>query len=662
MLRFGCLFLLSLLWQNSLAQLPETDWLPETAAEENTVEDGQLLLEETHWEQNGKIRWHQASRLEKLQLPGMTETLLLAIEKHELAFGPLLEFEEFQSITALPFELIRLWRPLLRMDANFKLTFTAGSEGKHQLLWRTRSLLENQAGYDPQRQIEGLSAYAGSPWQQLLRYRFEGQNIQFSTVLERDPGELPWHLSFVLAGTGPGKSRWMLGDMRYGAGYGLTINTGFYAGKSSDPLLAIPLSSGLRPAASAAEWQRFRGVGLSFDIGPKLKYQLLLSYARQHATLREPLLDDAEQATQSLYVSGLFRTHTEREKWRQIGEFTAAQALQWQHKNVVLGWSSVYHRWQHPFSAGGRPDQLHQFQGQNQWLNSLWWRSQWRNLSFYGESAVDAQGDPAFLVGWLWPMHQNFGIQGSFRKYSLAYQAAYAQSLSARGQVQAESGELVGFWWETARKWRIQGLVDSYRWPWLRYQIDRPTVGNDKQVLVFYQQRKHAQWSLRLRSFESAQNRSQEGPAVDLQKRWQVRLMYRFQPHPQCDIVLGYQQNRQTAPSRTFGFGFWQSIRWQSVDKKLSLAAQMTLFDTDNYATRLYVAERDLRFANSMPVLSGEGQRWLILTQCKLGKNWDVGVRFARLHYFDRDEVGSGLELISGNSRSEIKFQLGLKF
>gem|GEM_PF-6064586 len=658
MFRFALFFILMLGGLSSAAQLPETDWLPETQANEAVVEDGQLLLEETSWEQHGKIRWHQASRLERLQLPGMTESLLLAIEKHEQQYGPLLDFEEFQCIDGLAVEQLRIWRVLIRMEPNFKLKLVAEKEGKHQLLWRTRHILENQEGYSLSRQVDGRSFYAGSPWQQLFRYRYDGHPLQFAVVLERDPGEIPWQLSFALSGKGPGKSRWMIGDMRYGAGYGLTINTGFYAGKSSDPLLAIPLSSGLRPAASAAEWQRFRGVGLQFSIHPKVEYQLMLSYTRQHASLGEQLQDEDAEGTQRLYAAGLFRTATELKKWRQLGEFTAAQAIQWQHKKLVVGWSSVFHHWEYPFLPSNRPDQLYQFSGQKQWLNSLWWRGQWRNLSFYGEMALDAQLDRAWLVGWLWPLHKTFGIQGSLRHYGVAYQSPYAQSLSARALVQGESGKLAGFWWEPVRKWRIQALIDHYSWPWLRYQIDRPSAGNDKQVWVFYQQRKQAQWSLRLRTFETERNRSQEGPFVDPNKRWQLRLMYRFLPHPQCDIVLGYQQSQQLSPTPTRGYGFWQSIRWQAENKKLSIAAQMILFDTDTYDTRLYVSERDLRFASSMPVLSGEGQRWMVLSQYKLGKSWDVGLRFARLRYFDRDEVGSGLDLIHDWKRTEFKIQL----
>lgn len=662
MFRPALLFVLILASQRVCAQLPETDWQPESEVAEANVEDGQLLLEENSWEQGGKIRWQTSSRLERLQLPGMTETLLLAIEKHELQFGALLDFEEFQLIEGLDLALLPVWRQLIRMEPGFRLKFVAEKDGKHQILWRSRRILEAQAGYDPKRMLDGKSPYAGSPWHQLMRYRFDGKSTQLSLVLERDPGEIPWHLSMVVSGKGPANSRWMLGDMRYGAGYGLTINTGFYAGKSSDPLLAIPQSSGLRPAASAAEWQRFRGVGMEFVFSQKLHYQLMLSYARQHGSLVEQLTDEASAGLQSLYVSGLFRTNTELEKWRQIGEFTAAHALQWQHKKIWLGWSSVFHRWDYPFVRGNRPDQLYQFEGSSQWLNSIWWRGQWRNLSYYGEIAMDGQYDRAWLLGWLWPMHKNFGLQGSFRKYGEAYQAPYAQSLSARGQVQGESGSLVGLWWEPARKWRFQVLIDHYRWPWLRYQIDKPAAGNDKQLLVFYQARKQAQWSLRLRFFEGERNRSQEGPLIDAYNRWQVRLLYRFQPHPQWDMVLGYQQSNDNSTTAAFGYGIWQSLRFQSMDKKWSLAAQMILFDTDNYDTRLYVAERDLRYASSMPVLSGEGQRWVVLAQYKLGKSWDFGLRYARLRYFDRDIVGSGLDQITGPQRSEIKIQLGIKF
>ncbi len=662
MSRFTFLLLLILVGSATNAQLPETDWQPEADVAEASVEDGQLLLEENTWEHLGRIRWQQSNRQERLRLPGMTEAILLAIEAHEQLYGPLLDFEEFQQIADLPLELLRSWKPYIGMELSFKLRFTPEKSGQHQLLIRNRRILEAQQGYDPLRAAEGRSHYPGSPWHQLIRYRYDGHPLQLGLVLERDPGELPWHFSLALSGKGPGKSRWILGDMRYGAGYGLTINTGFYAGKSSDPLLAVPVSSGLRPAASAAEWQRFRGVGLQLALSHKLEYTVMLSFARQHGTVSTDVEKAGAGEINNLYVSGLFRTQTEREKWRQVGEFTAAQSLQWQYKNWLTGWSSVFHRWSAPFVVGQRPDQLHQFSGQQQWLNSVWWRYNWRNLQTYGEWAIDAQADQALIMGCLWPMHKNFGLQGSIRQYAARYQALYAQSLSARGQVQGESGILAGFWWEPARKWRLQALVDYYRWPWLRYQIDRPSGGYDRQFLLFYQQRKQAQWSLRLRSFTGERNRSEAGPLVDAHQRWQLRLLYRFQPHPLCEVVFGYQQSSQSSPEAAWGYGFWQSIRFQSENKKLSLAAQMILFDTDNFDNRLYIAERDLRYASSMPVLSGEGQRWVVLAQYKLGKSWDVGLRFARLRYFDREEVGSGLELIRGPQRSELKMQLGIRF
>lgn len=146
MFRFACFLVLSLTGLVSHAQLPETDWLPETDAAEASVEDGQLLLEETAWEQRGQLRWHNANRQERLQLPGMTEDLLLAIETHEQYFGVILDFEEFQQIEGLSPELLRIWRPLLRMEPNFKFKIVPEKEGKHHCFgeagefWKTNKV------------------------------------------------------------------------------------------------------------------------------------------------------------------------------------------------------------------------------------------------------------------------------------------------------------------------------------------------------------------------------------------------------------------------------------------------------------------------------------------------------------------------------------------
>ncbi len=653
--------LLLLTFTTSRAQLPENELLPDALTEDVLVDESSHWLEQLGWEHPDKIKWNQADRLQLLQLPGMNENLLLEIEKHQQRFGPLLDFEELQQIAGISPEMLKNWRKLVVTGTSGKTTLPEIQACKQQILWRSKRILQEQQGYSPGRAAQNLSYYPGTTWQHLLRYRLDSPHLKIGLVIEKDAGENQKHLSFSIAGGRSDRLQWILGDMRYGAGFGLTMNTGFYAGKSSDPLLAIPYTAGLRPSASAAEWHRLRGAGLSLSLSKYLQAEIMFSYSLQHSTLQQD--ETRENAViQNLYTAGLFRTGTEQSKWRNLRETTAAASVQWKKKHYLLGLNTVFHHWPKNFLQGTEAYQRFDFQENQQWLNSFHGRYNWKNLTHYGELAFDAKLHTALLTGFLWPPHPKFGWQGSFRRYHRAYFAFLGQSLSTKSELQGEQGWVIGCWWEPAKHWKIQLLSDQYQWDWLRFQLDKPAGGLDKLLVIHYQATRQQQWLFRLRSVESFQNRSQTGPALEAVYRWQGRLQLRLVPHPDVECKLSWQHHRQLKPSYATGNAFWQSVRYQHPDKKWSFQSQICLFATDNFDTRLYVREGDLRYAVSMSSVSGEGQRWLLTAQWKPFRNWELGLRYAVLRHFDSDHTGSGLDEIDGPERSELKGQIIAKF
>jgi len=51
-----------------------------------------------------------------------------------------------------------------------------------------------------------------------------------------------------------------------------------------------------------------------------------------------------------------------------------------------------------------------------------------------------------------------------------------------------------------------------------------------------------------------------------------------------------------------------------------------------------------------------------LILKYSLYKNLNFWLRFASSIYWNKDEIGTGLEIIHGNTRSEIKAQLIWKF
>jgi hypothetical protein len=74
------------------------------------------------------------------------------------------------------------------------------------------------------------------------------------------------------------------------------------------------------------------------------------------------------------------------------------------------------------------------------------------------------------------------------------------------------------------------------------------------------------------------------------------------------------------------------------------------------------VYENDVWLAYSLPAYYGVGSRDYILIEYKINKMISCWLRYSQTKYKDRDEIGSGLDLIKGNRKDDIKVQLMVKF
>ena len=110
----------------------------------------------------------------------------------------------------------------------------------------------------------------------------------------------------------------------------------------------------------------------------------------------------------------------------------------------------------------------------------------------------------------------------------------------------------------------------------------------------------------------------------------------------------------------TKGFALIQDINYDI--GRFSFSTRYALFDTDNYDNRLYVYEKDVWLAFSLPAYFGQGIRNYVMVQYKLSQKVDLWVRWARTYYANQDTIGSGSETIDGNTRNDVKLQAKIVF
>jgi hypothetical protein len=105
-----------------------------------------------------------------------------------------------------------------------------------------------------------------------------------------------------------------------------------------------------------------------------------------------------------------------------------------------------------------------------------------------------------------------------------------------------------------------------------------------------------------------------------------------------------------------------QSIGFKFKKLPLQLDASAAWFQTDDYASRISMYEKGLLYSFSIPSFYGKGERLAFHARYELNEHFIFQAKYGWTHYRDRDIIGSGLEQIDGNTKSDLYLQLRWKF
>lgn len=89
---------------------------------------------------------------------------------------------------------------------------------------------------------------------------------------------------------------------------------------------------------------------------------------------------------------------------------------------------------------------------------------------------------------------------------------------------------------------------------------------------------------------------------------------------------------------------------------------RLMYFETGGYDSRMYAYENDVLYSFSIPVFYDKGYRYYININYDVSKKISLWLRLAQTIYKDKATVGTGLDEINGNRRTEVKWQLQYYF
>lgn len=606
--------------------------------------------------------------------------------KYRNEAGSLIALEELQAIPEFDLETIQRILPYISISGDvddYQVSIPKMmKEGTDEFFIRWSRVLQNQKGFTPLEEGQPGSRYLGDPNKLYLRYKhsYEGR-LSYGFTAEKDSGEeffkgsnktgFDFYSAHIfLKDYRKNIKALAIGDFSASFGQGLVLYSGFGYGKSSFTTSIRRNSRVLRPYTSVNETSFLRGIGGTFAFGDQIEFTVFVSFNKRDGNALVPDTLDTESDIlffTSLQNSGLHRTPNEIADEKIIGHLSSGGSLKYKFSNGHIALNALHDRFSQTLQRN--PQLYNQFYFNGDRLNnlSLDYAYVFQNFNFFGETAISDNGGWATLNGLLLGLDTKVDLAILHRHFQRDYQAIIANPFSEGSGARNESGIYLGLLFKLNRHWQLSGYFDMYRFPWLRFGVDAPSMGTDLLGRITYTRRRDMTLYMQLRYEAKDIHEPQNDTKADVLvpgELFQARLHFSKKISPAIELRsrldVGFVNDQVNEPLR--GLILYQDFIYKPKFLPFSFNTRFAVFDTDGYAVRYYAYENDLLYTFSIPAYYNEGTRFYFNLRYRPNRNLTLEARYAQTYWSNQDTFGSGLEEVNGQRRSEVKVQLRYKW
>lgn len=588
--------------------------------------------------------------------------------------GQLIDILELQSIDGYDLETIRILLNFVSINQpsgfeNFSLSNLKKS-GKHDILMRYGRVFQQQKGFSIP-ETSDRTRYLGSPYRFFTGYRFSFQNnVQFSLNIEKDAGEQLWNNAHNAKGFDFASAslfikdlrkfkKIVIGDFALQFGQGLTLWSGLSFGKSADIFSVTKQDLGLRSYTSVNEYSFFRGVATQISFG-KFDFTPFLSSIKLDAS--SDIDTDGNIVIGSLQQTGFHRTSTEIANKNKVLQSVYGGNIQYNNRDFSIGLTAYQTNYNFNFAAADEPYKVFNYTGKQLQNVGLYYNKTFHNIYFFGEFAHSIQSGKAFINGAVASLSPQVSLVVFHRNYDRNYHSFFNQAISENTNAVNEKGFYGGLQFKSGRKYEFNFYADVFKFPWLKFRVDAPSNGHEIFSQFNYSPNKKTRFSVRYKLEEKELNiLKKQINALETSRKQNYRIEIQHQLNKSLTLrnraeIVQYKRSHSV---NTYGFLVYQDVRYHPLSSKISGNIRFALFDTEGFDTRIYTYENDVLYAFAIPGFQNKGSRFYINGRYKLSRKLDSWLKYSITKYTDTTRsIGSGLETIDGNIRSEIKIQL----
>lgn len=540
---------------------------------------------------------------------------------------------------------------------------------RHWVLYRAGKTLETQKGYSENK-------YEGSAWKQNFRYKLEYRDkLSAGINLEKDAGESLFHGSnragpdyysgYVKLNNWGRVKTICLGNYSYGFGQGLVAGPGFVLGKSSQSVNLVQRDGGIRPYTSTDENRYFQGMAATIALKP-IELSVFLSYKAIDANVS--LKDSTGNVLEvsSLQTTGNHSTSTEIEDENSLKDFTVGAHLTHRTTRLSTGISFIHTALNAEIIPESRDYNQFYFRGKSQQNISVDYKYNFTNTVVFGESALDANGNLASINGITSNLVGRLQVNMLYRCYSKKYHSFYGNAFGENARVQNEEGLYAGIHMPLFKSVNLAFYADYFRFPWLKPGVDAPSYGKEYMIHTDYKLSGSFSAYIQYRYKEKQLNLSDSTDVLNrlaTSQSHRIRLHLAYQPAVHLSLAIRLEHGFQSTGnvSKDNSYLFYQDIKYAFAGKPLQLYLRYSVFHADDFNSRIYAYESDVLYAFSVNMFYRKGQRYYAMLKYSPTQRIDLWIKYSQTLYPNEKSIGSGLNEIEGNARSDIRMQMIIK-
>jgi hypothetical protein len=681
------LIILFFLFNMSSSRAQETGYRSSTTEQqlENLSEADDVETEDDSFQQQMNYFRKHPLNLNEATAPDLEELkILTALQiqqylSYRRLLGRLLTLYELQAIPAWDVQTIQNISPFVTVKNDESIIEglkTRWKGGEQTFLIRYGRMLEKSKGYDAP---TSNSYYAGSRDKLFFRYKYNYKNLlQWGLLGDKDAGEQFFagrqkqgfdFYSFHFFARQMGLIKALaIGDFTVNLGQGLIQWQSLAFRKNADVLAVKRQAAALRPYNSSGEYYFHRGAGITLQKG-NWDATLFLSLKKISANLvSDSFFHDVVTAFQA---GGYHRTPAENEDRNRLIQTAFGGRIRYEHRNGHAGFNMIYHHFSMPVQKSTDLYNLFALHGSSLTNTSVDYSYTYRNVHLFGEFAADDHLKKAILIGAVMSVDPKLDASVIYRKIDQSYQSLNGNAFTENSLPANESGLYAGITIRPGAWWQLEAYADMFRFPWLKYRVDAPTAGRDYFIQISYRPGKLVEVYTRYKNEAKQINRSNNLPTkmVDLvsKQNWrlQTTLALSGTLTVRNRIELLWYDRKGPAPEQ----GFLTYVEGFIKPRLKQWAGNLRLqyFETNGFNSRLYAYENDVPYSFSIPFYYEKGLRyyfninWNTIKLFKKHRNGiaiDFWLKWSQTIYSKTNSIGSGLDEIKGNRKTEIKCQI----